>query len=307
MRPTRPDDSRPYRVILNPTADRGRAELAWPAVRAVFDESGAPWKLAATTGPGHAVALASEVLSQPTGALVVVGGDGTVNEVVNGLFTDQDEPPRFPIGIVSVGSGNDIVKPLDLPPRSPADAARIVLSGRTRHMDVGRVNERYFVNGIGLGLDGYVALETRGARRLSGTLMYAVALAKTLRRYRNSAVSVAIDDRPPISMEVTMFTVTNGPCHGGGFWICPHASIDDGLFDVCLAEAMGPARVVPLALRVMRGAHVGQPGISFHTGQRISIRCDRPLPAHVDGEILGSALTSLDVEVLPGALRVLVR
>lgn len=293
-------------VILNPIAGRGRGAKAWPVVRGVFEAAGAQWSLAQTTAPGDAFAWASEAVVAGTGTVVAIGGDGTVNEIVNGFVNARSMTAPLPtLGVVPVGSGNDFAKPLGLPAGRPAEAARAILAGHARTIDVGRVNGRAFVNGVGLGLDGYVALEARKTRRLRGTAMYAVALLRALRAYRIATMRIAIDGEVQ-SRPITMVNVTNGPCHGGGFWICPQAEVDDGLLDVCIADAMGPLRVVPLALRVMRGTHVGRPEVSFATARRVTIETDRPLPAHVDGEILGSALSRLEIEVLPGRLRVLV-
>ena len=135
--------------------------------------------------------------------------------------------------------------------------------------------------------------------------MYLVAVVRGFRTYHNATVRITCDGRAD-EREIALVNVTNGPCHGGGFWICPHAVVDDGLLDVCIADAMPTARLVPRAVQAMRGTHVGKPGISFDMARHVTIEADVPLPSHVDGEILGERITRLDVEILPGRLKVFV-
>jgi diacylglycerol kinase (ATP) len=196
-----------------------------------------------------------------------------------------------------------LAKPLQLPVDDTRAAVKLVLGGKTRPLDLGRVNGRCFVNGVGIGLDGYAALEVRRTRRLPGMLMYLVAVARAFRTFRVTNVRVT-HDGTSFERPITLVNVTNGPCHGGVFRICPHAVVDDGLLDVCVADGMSTLRLVPLAFRATRGTHVGKDGISFATTKRVTIVCDRPLPSHVDGEILGEALTRLDIDVLPAMLDV---
>lgn len=291
-------------VILNPAAGRGRGERAWPAVRRCLGDAGVPWSMHATDRTGDATRLAAEAARRGARTVVVVGGDGTVNEAVNGLLAHDDTAGAPVLGVVPAGNGNDFAKPLGIPRGNVEAACRVVAAGRTRVVDVGQVNGRWFVNGVGIGLDGQVALETRSTRSRRGVPMYGMALVTALRRHRSSTMRIEMDGRR-IDRRVTMLNVTNGPCHGGGFWICPHARIDDGLLDLCLAEEMGRARLALLALLVMRGRHVGRRGVSFTHVRHVSVHADPAQPAHVDGEILSPAVERLEVRVGAGALRVL--
>lgn len=307
-------------AILNPRAGGGRAARAWPELRAVLEASGLAWSLSESAGPGDARLLAAGFAGAGPDTLVLaIGGDGTVHEVVNGLLGapnpvawGAEGVPAAPgpgagqgllpaLGIVPAGSGNDFVKQLGLP-RAPAEALRVVLRAPERRVDLGRVNDRWFVNGVGWGLDGQVALTVAQRRRPGERGRYLLALGPALRRHRPAHVDLEVDGRT-VPGYVTLVALTNGPCHGGGFWICPHARLDDGLLDLCVADAMPRWRILALLPRVLAGRHLGHPRVWFARGRRIRLVAREPRPAHADGELLGEALSRLEAEIWPGGLR----
>ena len=294
-----------YFVILNPTAGRGAAARAWPAVRAALEAGGATVHLAETRAQGDATALAESAARDGWPAVVAVGGDGTVHEVANGLLrasTDAETAPAM--GIVAVGSGNDFAL-LARVPRDPAEAARRIASGAERRVDVGRVGERWFTNGVGMGLDAYVAVEANRNRRFRGMAIYLWALAKVLRRFRPPVIRVEIDGGEVMERPMTLVSVGNGGRHGGGFWFCPQARIDDGLLDVCACDGLGTLRILRFLPMVMRGTHVGESCVHMRTARRVRITSETPVPVHADGEILFEAARELEIEVAPGRLRLL--
>lgn len=297
---------REYFVILNPTANRGGAERQWGAAEAVLMAAGTRYRVHRTRARGHAVDLAAQAVAEGWPAVLAVGGDGTVHEVVNGLVGASGEAATPPLGIVPLGSGNDFVKLVGLPPGSGRRAAEQLLRATPRCVDVGRMNGELFTNGVGIGFDARVAAAAQRVRRLRGMAIYGWAVLQVLSTHRTPRMHVTIDGETVVADEpLTLVTVGNGACHGGGFWICPAASIDDGLFDVCIAEAMTVPRLLGVLPRVMRGRHVGRPGVRMLRGRRIEIRADEPLPIHTDGEVVTQPLQQLDFEVLPGRLTVL--
>lgn len=296
---------RPLYVILNPAADRGGAERSWRQARAELERLGAPYELVRTTAAGEATELAATAAGGGWRAVVAVGGDGTVQEVANGLLRGAGAGRETPMGVVAVGSGNDFVKLLGLPRDRPRESVRRLLAAAPRQVDVGRVADRYFTNGVGIGFDARVAIEARRVRRLRGLAIYAWALVKVLRRHSTPWMKVELDGRVVADRELTLVTVGNGACHGGGFWICPGALLDDGLFEVCIADALSVARLLPLLPRVMRGTHVGHPAVEMHAARQIRITTREPVAVHADGEILSEGTTILEMEILPGRLTVL--
>lgn len=291
-------------VILNPAAGRGAAARARERLETALGASGTEHRVEETAGPGHATELAERAVAEGWGAVAAVGGDGTVHEVANGLLRAAGDGPTLPLGIVPVGSGNDFAKLVGAPD-DPAAAVRRILAAAPRRVDAGRVGERFFTNGVGVGLDARVAVEAGRVRRLRGMAIYLVALARVLRSFRPPRMRVWLDGVEVADRPLTLVTVGNGGCHGGGFWICPAARIDDGELDVCMAEALGTFGILDLLPRVMRGTHVGRPGVAFHRARRVRISSPDALPVHADGEVLAEAAHELEIEILPGKLTLL--
>lgn len=295
--------------IINPAAGRGAVPQRWEQAKAALRSGGAEIESVRTERPGHATELAEAAANDGWPAVIAVGGDGTVQEVAGGLLGAESaggasESPTVPLGIIPAGSGNDFVKRLDFPP-DPAAAARALLGAAPRVVDAGRVGERFFVNGVGIGLDARIVVEATRVRRLRGTALYAWALLRALRGHRTPRMRVRIDGVAAVDDAMTMVTVTNGPCHGGGFWLCPDARIDDGRLDVLLAHGLGRVGALGFLLRALRAAHVDRPGIDLRHARRVEVTSDSPLPVHADGEIVYEAAHRVEIEVLPGALTVL--
>jgi diacylglycerol kinase (ATP) len=294
-----------YFVILNPTANRGGAERQWRAAEAALRAGGAEVSVHRTRARGHAVELAAQAVAEGWPAVLAVGGDGTVHETVNGLVAAAPGRPTVPLGIVPLGSGNDFVKLVGLPPGDGRLAAERLLRASPRQVDVGSMNGELFTNGVGIGFDARVAAAAQRVERLRGMAIYAWAVLQVLSSHRTPRMRVSIDGLPVADGPLTLVTVGNGACHGGGFWICPAARIDDGLFDICIAEAMSVPRLLGLLPRVMRGRHVGRPGVVMRQGRRVEILSEEPLPIHADGEVIDRPLHELVFELLPGRLTVL--
>lgn len=253
-----------------------------------------------TSRPGHSIELARRGADDGYAAVVAVGGDGTVHEVANGLLASN---AAASLAVIPCGSGNDFVKQLGIP-HVPEDAARIVVAGRATRIDVGRVGDRFFTNGVGVGLEARIAMEARRIRRMRGTALYAAAVFRALRDYRPLRARVTIDGREIADRPLTLVTIANGPCCGGGFWLCPAARLDDGVLDVLIADGFSRTRILALLVSVLRRTHLARPGIALQRGRVVEIASDAPLPIHADGEILPPD-TRLRAELLAGRLTVM--
>ena len=293
-----------FYVILNPVAGRGRAARCWPRVKAELDAAGATYELVRTERHGHAEQLAEAAARAGWPAVLAAGGDGTLHEVANGLMRAADGGESTPLGIVAAGSGNDFALQVGVP-ADPAAAARRAVTSEPRAVDVGRVGERWFTNGVGVGLDARVAIEANRNRRFKGMAIYLWALMRVLRVFRPPRIRVEIDGEEAFERPMTLVTVANGGRHGGGFWICPAAKIDDGVLDVCVCDQLGTAGILRFLPQVMRGTHVGAACVHMHRVHRVRITSPDPLPVHADGEILAEDAHELDIEIVPGKLRVL--
>ncbi|MEX2570381.1 MAG: diacylglycerol kinase family protein [Gemmatimonadota bacterium] len=308
---------RSYFVIFNGTAGRGRAARSQTKVEQAFQAAGVECELVATDGRGHAEELAYAAVRDGWPAVVAVGGDGIVHEVANGLMRGVSgaDAPTVPLGIIAVGSGNDFVKMLGTPVHQPEAAVRRIVAADPRGIDIGRVTAHdsgggpegvwYFTNGVGVGFDAQVAAHARRVQHLRGAAIYGWAIVKTLKELRSPSIQIIVDGREVAHERLLLTTVSNGPCHGGSFWLCPGASLDDGMLDVLTAKARSLPAVLNLLPRVVFGKHLGQWGVQLHRGAKVVVRSDARLPIHADGEIVAEWVRELEIEVLPGRLTVL--
>jgi YegS/Rv2252/BmrU family lipid kinase len=278
-----------------------------PAVLRHLDEHGWLTALHLTERPGEATALARQASDDGLDAVFVVGGDGTINEVINGLAGGP-----VALGVLPGGTGNVWARELGLPTRSPLhllpllDSVRALLDGTVRQIDLGKANGRFFLQWTGLGLDAEVtyAMEprTRRQRRL-GALAYVVsglAIASTMAGIRTR---VFIDGEH-IYRRAILIIISNSQLYGGKVRIATDARLDDGLLDVDVFAGTGLGSALRTALGVITGLHVYDPRHIFRQGRSIRIYTDKPMAVHVDGEPFGT--TPLECEVVPRALSVII-
>lgn len=293
-------------AVVNPAAGRGAALRAWGRARPVLEAAGLELQVAETGAPGAASDLAAAAAADGMDVVLAVGGDGTVHEVANGLLRTPhgDDGLRTALAVIPAGSGNDFVKQLRIPP-DPEGAARLVRAGVIRRVDAGRVGDRFFVNGVGVGFDARVAMEARRIRWLRGTPLYILALLRVLGGYRAQRMRVELEGREVRHTELTLVTVANGPCCGGGFWLCPDATLDDGILDVLIAERTSRRHILGFLGSALRGTHLGRPEIELEHAQVVTISGDEDLPVHADGEILPPVRT-IEIRIIPATLPVIV-
>jgi YegS/Rv2252/BmrU family lipid kinase len=294
-------------LIVNPTSGPWDIQRELPAVLNHLQGHGWRATLHKTSRPGEATQLAEQARDEGLDAVFVAGGDGTINEVVNGLA----ESP-VALGVLPGGTGNVWAKELGLPTRSPlhwlplVDSIKSLVPGAQRRIDLGKANERYFLQWAGLGLDAEVtyAMEprTRTQRHL-GTLTYVIAGLSAAASLVGTRTRILIDEER-IYRRSILIVISNSQLYGGKVRIATDARLDDGLLDVNVFAGSGFGSAIRTALGVITGLHVRDPRHSFHRGRRIQIETDKPMAIHVDGEPFGS--TPLDCAVVPQALTVLV-
>jgi YegS/Rv2252/BmrU family lipid kinase len=288
-------------LVVNPCAGRGSGARLAPEVVRELRRLGVDAEMRLTARPRHAIELVAAAVAAGASEVLVAGGDGTIFEAVNGMLGAG--PNRSTLGIVPIGTGNDFVKMLGLTDWRVA-CARIA-AGQTRQVDVGRCGSHYFANGVGVGFDAQVAHFANGISWLSGTPVYALALLKVLTfDYRRPQLRIE-HDAGTLEQRVTLVAIANGRCYGGAFHVAPNAALDDGLLELVVAEGLSRTRVLGLLPRVLKGTHLDHPAVTALRTRKVSIASTTPLVVHADGEILDLAATAVDVELLPGALRVL--
>lgn len=287
-------------IVFNPHAGRGRALHDEAQLIAALRRYELHYVLVRTARIGHAHELAADAArSGRYSAVVVAGGDGTLNEVVNGVLGSD-----VPLGIVPVGTGNDFCKVLGLQPGQIGEAVRRLAQGVALPIDAGRANGRAFINMLGCGLEAQTAVEALRLSRLRGFPVYVLALLRALRSYRSPMIRVLLDGET-VEYPMLMVSAGNGRCVGGGFWVTPAAEIDDGRLDVCLVRDMPLHDILRHVPKLLNGTHTGLAQVRMARVTNLVIEPASPVPVHVDGELLGTALTCVEVTTLPGALRLI--
>ncbi|MFQ6014853.1 MAG: diacylglycerol/lipid kinase family protein [Anaerolineae bacterium] len=293
------------KLVINPYAGRGAGEKLAPEIQRVLQEAGVAYDPVHTTGPGEMTELVRQAKEDGYEVVAIVGGDGSVFEALNGLMAAGGDDVVGTLAIIPIGTGNDFIKMLDL----PADwrqACHRLAKGRPRLVDVGRCNDYYFANVVGIGFDTLVAIEASKIKRLRGTAIYVVALFRTLLlTYATPYVKVVFDGQT-VEQSITMIAVANGRCYGGTFWIAPEAEVDDGLFDLLLSRGLSRLGILYLVPHVMRGTHIDKEPVTMAKARKVVITSEEPLPVLADGEILYTNAHRLEMELFPKHLRVLV-
>ncbi|MDH7486202.1 MAG: diacylglycerol kinase family lipid kinase [Anaerolineae bacterium] len=291
------------RIIVNPYAGRWKAWKSIPAIETALRREGIAYDLVQTEGEGHGIELARQAAVEGYAPVVAAGGDGTVSEVMNGLVQAAGEGLAGPMGIIPLGSANDLPVQLGLP-LDIEGACRCLREGRERVIDVGRVDGRYFDNDVGVGFEPQVTIEARKIKRLRGTLIYIVAVFRALRRYEQPHMTIAWDDGRAAG-RMLLVSVGNGNVTGGAFRLTPQAELDDGLLDFVFGTAMSRLQVLRFLPLVFSGQHIHRPEVTYGRTRRLTITSDDPLPVGVDGEIISTAAHRLEFEVIPHKLRVI--
>jgi YegS/Rv2252/BmrU family lipid kinase len=301
-------------AIVNPAAGRGRVRRAWLQVADALLFAGVDFDVAQTVAPLDATSIAQGAAGRYA-AVIAVGGDGTVHEVVNGLMRVAAEA-RPALGVLPLGSGDDFAKTIALAgpgARRPSwqGALAAIARGEARAHDVGVIRdgaggERWFANCMDVGFGAHVARNIAAVPRwLTGPGAYLAAIACTMVRYPLLELRLQVDDQPAFTQRSNLAAVMNGRCFGGSFWACPEALADDGLLDVLLADVVTRAQILRLVPKLMRGRHTGEPVLRMLRARSVVIESEAPLVVEADGELPPLRGRRLEIGVAPGALRVL--
>jgi len=299
------------KVIVNPAAARGAASGRVDRLSALLRERGVDFSLELTREPGHAAELARGAACDGCEIVAAAGGDGTANEVINGLMAALEDAGRAPaFAVLPIGRSNDLAFGAGIPPGLEAAAAVLAL-GSTRDFDVGRVvggdypGGRYFGNGVGIGFDTLVGFEAARMRRLSGAAAYAWAAIKLLAVYADAPLMRLQLGGRELVRRAAMVSLMNGRRLGGSFRVAPAAATDDGLLDVCLAEQTGRARMLGLFVRYLRGTQARSPFVTTARAPRVTVEAlGGSLAVHADGETICTSGAAVEVECLSRRVRV---
>jgi diacylglycerol kinase (ATP) len=298
-------------VVLNPASAGGRTHRNWPAIRAALGAAGVTFDLHRTTGKGEATPAVRDALAGGYRSIVVVGGDGTLNEAINGFFDSSGDPVGgdASIALLPSGTGGDFRRVARIPAGLDA-AARLIASGSNRLIDAGRVDfadgeRRYFINIADCGMGGEVAARinrsTYKRGGLRGSAMFLGTSLATLWGYNSRVARVEVDG-VSIERDVRSVVIANGRYFGGGMRVAPDAELDDGRFDVVIIGETGRTRALTGIPSLYRGRHVRRREVEVHRARLVRVSCeDPPMLFDVEGEQVGT--TPATLTCLPGAIR----
>ena len=300
-------------IIFNPFSNRGDSRHAIDVVLQSLAQSDLDYEVKLTEARRHAIRLAREAAEAGVPLIVAAGGDGTVNEVANGILLaaeGQEGVASSALGVLPMGSGNDFAWGMGI--RDGVDEAVDRLKrGRSRIIDVAyaefdNVPSRYFINMLGCGFDARVNIEAHKIKRLRGFAIYMAAVLKTLWiHFEKPLVHLELDDRQ-LNTPTFITFIANGPRLGGGFLAAPQARYDDGVMDLCIAGDITRREVGPLIPQLMKGRHTDHPKIIMERAKSVKLESDFPLPCQADGETIAENLHFIRITTIPGRLRVVV-
>ena len=291
-------------VILNPAANRGNMERYRALVRHRAEQEGAEYVETGKPGDAKKYALGAAQEGRP---VIVVGGDGSLNEVVNGLLLAGR---RVPLGIIAAGSGNDYAWYTLRLPREPLAAIERAFCGQAVSADAGLVNGCYFANAFSVGIDADIAVaagQLKSVPFLSGTRLYYASIMRQMlfAYHRCPWLSIGLDGAQqdgPAEKRYVLMAVTNGPTYGAGFRIAPQADHMDGYFDVCTIDYTPLLRALKLLPIAKRGEHGDLPEVRFYRARTVHVESKCTINMQVDGETYQA--THFDAEIMPNALLV---
>ena len=291
--------------LVNPASDNGRTGRRWAELAHRAAHAGLDGETLFSERPGHLIELAQTAVDRGARLVVAAGGDGTLNEVINGIAERDVDLATIPLG-----TGMDFARAYGIPRRFD-DAVRVARDGVPRTIDAGRVRYRtwsgedavrWFGNVGTVGMSGAVAQRANGMSKvLGGRLTFFYALTRVFLTWENTEVNVSLDGAER-SGRMHDVIVANGPWHGGGMMLAPEAQPDDGLFDVVLIGDVSKVDFLTTAPKIYKGRHVGHPKVEVLRSAHVMVDAPERLPIEVEGEQVGT--TPAAFEVVPGALRV---
>ena len=297
------------KVILNPYSNRWTSQARWPETQAALKAAGVEFESVVSDRKGGVTDLAEEAARAGFSPIIVSGGDGTIGDAVNGLAraARSGDEPIGPLGIMPTGSANDLVVNLGIP-TDLNEAAKVIKAGKTRAIDLGKLNDRFFANNSAAGLEPYVTTKHEKIHNIKGIARYLLAAVQ------------AIMDKPEWRGEVkwdggeyngplTLVSIGNGPRTGGLFFMAPHALLDDGKLTFAYGyrkTRLGMFIALPRAMKPGKGSYVEMDGMYEVECTRLTIHLDHPSPAHTDGELFPQFIQDFEYSIQPGRLKILV-
>jgi len=297
------------KVILNPYSNRWNSQNRWGEAETALRNAGVEFDLSVSERPGHIVDLAADAVQKGFTTIVVAGGEGSIDETINGVGKSWDEKSLFPVtlGLIPLGTANDLYNNMNLA-MDLVSAAKVIAGGNAKPIDLCKCNDRYFINTSGAGLEPYTTTKERKIKWISGIPRYLVAAVQAI--MDNPTWGAKLEwDGGSYEGPLTLVTVGNCARTGGVFFLTPHADQYDGKLTFVYGYRGTRLRLFSALPRTMKpgaGSYVEMEGIHETNCTHLKVHLDRPSPAHTDGELFDEWLTDLEYKIFPSALNILV-
>lgn len=303
-------DAKFYTIILNPYAGSGHAQKIWPTLKESLDNNHINYQLNLSKYPGHAIAIAKEFaekteMDNPTKILLIIGGDGTLHQAINGL--QQAKRNDIPVAYLPCGSGNDFARAIGLS-RNPETALQQLQDQAALQVyDIGFYHEHlknefgYFINNLGIGFDAFVVSTTNSAKRKKwlnklhlGSLAYIFSLIEVFAKQDDFQLTVATNEQRDFYPHAFLVTTTNHPFFGGGVPIMPLAKMNDQKLDLVVVEKLNPFLFIWLFIKMLRGKHLNAPQLHHYQLDKLHLKTTKIEFGQADGEELGNRCFDID-------------
>ncbi len=269
--------------IVNPAAGKGKTTEQIPDIKRICESNGFEYEIVTTDHPGHATEIAAAYNDAVPLRIYSVGGDGTLNEVLNGMAGSKNSLAAIPCG-----SGNDFIRSI-VGPDIPENITEATIKGTEESIDYMKVNNSYCINISSLGFDAEVVYQTRHFKKLpfiSGEFAYVLGILAAVIACKNHHMEIKVDGTTMSSAKSLLVAVGNGRFYGGGMLALPKAKADDGLLEVCHVDKTSRLKILNLFPRFMKGLHGTLKEVHFYSGKKVEIIVDKPVPMNIDGELL---------------------
>jgi len=285
-------------IIVNPKSGGNRGYESFRLLKNVLEGDNINFEYVYTQYPGQASEIAFDVREKSYDAVVSVGGDGTAHQVINGLIGSGNL-----FGLIPAGSGNDFAKAADIP-LDIHSSIKTLINFKSKLIDLGKLDDNYFINGLGIGVDGAISFQFHKLKRYMGQFGYIVGSIIEAITFRGFQAEVDIDDLK-FNDKLLLTGASNGRFQGGKFQLAPGAVVDDGLLDFHIIEDMPLFSRLNIIPRALDGKHVSYKQVHIHQSKIMNIKLKSEIPAHMDGESFYLKPGNHRIEVVPGKLKII--
>lgn len=295
----------PAKVVFNPYSNRWKAKERWADAETALRSAGIDFEMSATEGRNHGTELTVAAVKAGFSPIIAAGGDGTIGEVINGLYQAQGEGRLGPLGILPLGTANDLVHNIKLP-LDLGEAAKVIAGKKTRMMDLINLNGMVFGNNSGIGLEPYVTTIEKKMKHFKGLMRYLIAALLGIKDNPHWNITMEWDGGEYVG-PASLVSVGNGAVTGGLFYMAPHADPFDGKLTFLMGYRGTRLGALLLLPKLMQpdGNVVHEKDVMEVHATRLRIHFDRPAPAHMDGELFPEWRQDFEYNILPSKLQIL--